>query len=967
MTTTKDQSVEKQAAESSGSKNKLLVAGILMLGLIMALVFFWWQRGAKQEFSYVHEKAAELNFDRDQIIKFVKEEVSPESYSGASRGALGTLWGNAGNQEDRARLLKALLEEAGLKCDLVGGKTGYGVRLLETRDVIGIDTKPSGDWSSVEDEQDFVIRFSGANAKKEFKGRVENFLREPLRVSANGNQARLVGRYGETLWQGSYDPAEGFSVHVTFLGETPARIWRELVPEGSDQNARSEHVIVLAPCEIDKATFEKQAELVSSEFSDTPGAVEAYQLALSHWFQSDKSLADLKEFYQADAWYTVPRVLVGSSYFTDDGTEPAVYALDLRKNDVHIDAADDVTLAFALTRSSIEADIEARVLSEATGRRGRSSIDVMLAQLGEWAPSSAKRISDYEKTLSGFVRDTHPGSVLTFSAGEDLEVYLTQLKREKAVTIRLSDALQTRLEEISELPWELMKSGKVTSGQFAAFSLELETLLGAASEMGFDYQPRVKLGHSPALVKSPHVRRFQHQYDTHKKESRVSFEQQITSVREDGSYSYEVIDYYDEIGKTWQNRPYSYDVPANTYFKGNGISQWHNSQTIEKGCNPFALGLKAYKELKEKGSTEMVAYLHDNKPTEPLRIYLTHEEEFPLTINQEKINVPALFLAGRPVSEDQDKPKWETVELMNDPATSSQDGFNRFIVLDDPEFPLIVRYTEFFQASFSGSVMAVGSDTPVEDALIKVTQAGVSARSWPTGDFVLPIIKKPFAEFTVTVSHPNFETWSETLDFRLLKTFTKLKDIRLTPRPIKNQFVWIEPESLEQGLAKVADKRMARFVRQSLTDNSNLQALVPLKNVAYGSGTDKAWLLVDRNSGHITTVSSDGLHGATDRLPGNATRGLQEGAVSAYSGYIASWYAYSGGKIDAITEAMRGGDFSDLGHEHAKAFALRFLMRMMEATDNVFAGQAGVNQSAYKAGFLKGLEFFDNNPAYRGE
>ncbi len=83
--------------------------------------------------------------------------------------------------------------------------------------------------------------------------------------------------------------------------------------------------------------------------------------------------------------------------------------------------------------------------------------------------------------------------------------------------------------------------------------------------------------------------------------------------------------------------------------------------------------------------------------------------------------------------------------------------------------------------------------------------------------------------------------------------------------------------------------------------------------------------------------------------------------MSAYSGYIASWYVYSGGKLDAMTEAMSGGDFSDLGHAHAMAFALRFLERMMAATDNVLAGQTGLNRDAYKAGFLKGLGFFESH------
>ncbi|MFK7910929.1 MAG: hypothetical protein AB8F34_10020 [Akkermansiaceae bacterium] len=937
--------------------------------MILTLGLIWWNWNSEERFSYFHEKAAELNFDRDQIIDFVRKDVAQESYAGSPRGALGALWGKAGNQQDRARLLKALLAETGLESKVIGDSSGCGVKLLENGEVIGVDKKPSNTWVPLEDKPDFTIRFSGANADTEFKGRVADFLRTPLRVSTGRTEARLLGEFGEVLWQGEFDPQVGFSMHLTFaLGEKSSHaIWREFIPQGSDGSSRSEHVIVLAPCEIDQATYKKQAELVASDFLDTPGAVKAYELALSHWFQSDESLVDLKSFYKVDAWYKTPRVLIGSVYYAKDKTEPQGYAIDLRQNDIHIEADDKVKLPFALTRSSIEADLEARVIMEATGRRGRSSIDVMLTQLGEWAPSSTKRISDYQKTLAGFTRDTHPGSVLNLSAGEGLDISLTRLDGENAVSIKLSEALEARREEIPELPWTVIKSGKATTRQFAEFAEEIETLLGSASAVGFDYQPGVKLGHSPALVKSPHVRSFQYRYDKETKKSRVSFERQITQIRKDGSYSYEVKDYWDEMNSKWQRTGGRYNVPIETYQNGNGVSNRHVQRTISKGCNPFALGLKAYRELKNQGFTDVIAYLRDGSTTEPIRLYLIEEYNWRTTINQKPIILPSLRIGGRPVSENKGKQKWYDIELMDDPKTPYLDAFNRFYIFDDPQLPLVLGYGQSFQASVSGKVFAKGSNKPLGDAVIKVEQARISAKSWPTGDFVLPIIKIPFAEFKVTVSHPDYEPWSETLDFRVLENLQKLNKIQLTPRPLKNQFAWIEPESLDSGLAKIDNKRMARFVRQSLTDNPNLQALVPLKDVAFGAGSDRAWLLFNRSSGHITTVSSNGLHGADIGLPGDAARELQSGAVSAYSGYIASWYAYAGGKLNALTEAMGGGDFSDLGHAHAKAFALRFLERMMASTDNIFADQAGVNSDAYKAGFLKGLEFFDKNPEYRGE
>ena len=235
---------------------------------------------------------------------------------------------------------------------------------------------------------------------------------------------------------------------------------------------------------------------------------------------------------------------------------------------------------------------------------------------------------------------------------------------------------------------------------------------------------------------------------------------------------------------------------------------------------------------------------------------------------------------------------------------------------------------------------------------------------------MLPMIEEPFGLFKVTVSHPDFETWSEELDFRERETFEQLREIRLTPRARADAFTWVEPETMEKGLSKIANAQTQRFIREAMEDNPSLQALVPLEGVAHEMGIENAWLLFDRETSHLTAVTSDGLHGAvgmvTDKIT-EAGQGAGQGAISAYAGFISSWYVYSAGKLDALNNSIDGGNFSDLGHRHAKAFAMNFLKKMLEGLDNYFAEQVGANSDAYKAGFLKGLAFFDAHPEYRGE
>lgn len=60
----------------------------------------------------VEQLAADLLYDVDAIFRFVRDEVQYDRYSGALRGARGTLWGLAGNSVDQTLLLAALLNEA---------------------------------------------------------------------------------------------------------------------------------------------------------------------------------------------------------------------------------------------------------------------------------------------------------------------------------------------------------------------------------------------------------------------------------------------------------------------------------------------------------------------------------------------------------------------------------------------------------------------------------------------------------------------------------------------------------------------------------------------------------------------------------------------------------------------------------------------------------------------------------------
>lgn len=87
--------------------------------------------------SSVADKAAALDYDIGKILRFVADEIHYEPYSGALRGATGTLWARAGNSIDKTMLLAALLDAALVDYRYVSGPLDESAaRTLQSRVVL---------------------------------------------------------------------------------------------------------------------------------------------------------------------------------------------------------------------------------------------------------------------------------------------------------------------------------------------------------------------------------------------------------------------------------------------------------------------------------------------------------------------------------------------------------------------------------------------------------------------------------------------------------------------------------------------------------------------------------------------------------------------------------------------------------------------------------------------------------------
>lgn len=153
----------------------------------------------------------------------------------------------------------------------------------------------------------------------------------------------------------------------------------------------------------------------------------------------------------------------------------------------------------------------------------------------------------------------------------------------------------------------------------------------------------------------------------------------------------------------------------------------------------------------------------------------------------------------------------------------------------------------------------------------------------------------------------------------------------------------------------------------------------------YGGSDTHAWILFDPDHFQFVGVTEDGLHGssvaggmvkdwAKNAVKAGFGKGspyeMQTGAINAFAGYIASWYAYSAGKLDVLSQMMDGKEFDDVGHASAMKFALDFL-KGMQALNKGLGGfaakKAGYRNEQFEAGFMEGLKFFESNPVFRGQ
>ncbi|NIA20560.1 MAG: hypothetical protein GWP05_01025, partial [Anaerolineaceae bacterium] len=958
--------------ENRKQRNALLV--LLMIVLLVALIAaFLWSVTGGEPYDYVAAKAEALGNDPGRIIAFVQDKVAGQDYEGCLRGPVGTLFSGAGNDVDRSALLVALLRKAGAEARFAWADTTWvqiaeGDKwkdLLTSGPAAATVTVRTGDDLPAEVFHTLTVtlRLTGQGLSDEASLvlRTAELATHPLLLGFSGGEAVLSVAGSDSVLRLPVNRAKDETLALVFTHQEPGKakpavftreIYTRKYPDyPAADDPRNRYVITVAPWSLSRWAYEKERELTQAELKAFPDehTRRGYLLVLAYMVESDEALAAMAKHFKAAAYFTRPRVIITSANFIKGSDLPASCAIDLRQNAVHVAGDETARAAIGVTRSAYEGSLEADILSRATGRPAISAFGALQQLFDRARPSTPQRLRFYASSLERLAKETTQGATLTFTAGQGRQVVFERGQGDELILKSISEVLTSAMEK-AKVEWGVLKSKKLTAKDFGRAALELETLFGPVAGGSTDYRPTIDLEESTRELLVTDSRIFVMRKAWPDKPKIVTLEYQFLSV--DGDIRYESIDYWDEPNK----RPIDYSttlrIPAKSVESSHVLSRYYSQGLYDKGNMFLMASREVHRELKEKGETTIRFMNWDGTLTDPIKLYLTDRKEATIYVNSRKRTIGVLYAAGGYVKDNPQKKPYEEVKPI---LVKDRWETNRWQILDNDLYPLIGIPGSRFQTALPGRVVSAATGLGIPDAKVVVEGTNAAGTTWGDGRFLLPVIRKRFGEFTVSASREGYAPRKVKINFTEPDAFPII--LKLVPRPRPEDFVWVTAGEAEAELKKTeATDRVGDLVRAALSENPELAALVPKRRIALGGSFTQAWLLFDSANFQITGVTEDGLYGSSfgggmvrDWASNGARAGLgmggspyetQTGVINYYSGFISSWYAYSAGKLDAISQMMDGKEFTDIGHAHAMKFAMDFLNGMSGLTEGV-GGMAG--------------------------
>lgn len=353
---------------------------ITAVGIILLIAFVWLLlKGCGQEkeispsFSYIKEKAKELDFDVDKIVAFIEQDVRTESYEGYLRGPVGTLWSRGGSDIDQCSLLSALLEYTSSKTKLMRDSAGYFLQY-----------KRQGEWSSfypisgismnkelkdelvdsipdsIRHKLGIIIRAYSSNKVTDdiiFKSDTASFINSRnilmFEKSASGKIFPILV-CGNRKIRGKNDIKNLKRLDLIFeeypAGSKDKKIYSRTIFDNKRQvghlkgDLRDTYVFIISPNFVGIDVFKKETELFDKAKKDMSTKEYSigrnYLLGISFITLSDINTKELLKKINAEATFRSPRIIIASKEYEKwKGIDIPNQTLDLLKNDISIDSS----------------------------------------------------------------------------------------------------------------------------------------------------------------------------------------------------------------------------------------------------------------------------------------------------------------------------------------------------------------------------------------------------------------------------------------------------------------------------------------------------------------------------------------------------------------------------------------------------------------------------------------------------
>lgn len=916
--------------------------------------------GKAVPYDYIGAEAIALRMDPAAMVSFVRDQIGTDAYPGVLRGPVATLWGLSGSDLDRSLLLQALLARAHRRSILVHGSSwgvevddGHG-SLTYVGPTLAADPTAVASTPSAAEFQTVRIGAhtvdSDGNAVDEPVGTFRtadlaaNDIHIFYRVKGKSAHLAVEGPHSSITVSADAATAKSQSLIVTLASPGVASILleRELFTTAYDGyvsffDPSNRYSITVSTGWLTDNVAMREGDSLKAPLSNGtgPSGWDAINHMVAYRFlaQSDDSIRSFAKQQSIAAHLTSPRVTIVANE-RDPESKGRSLSIDLLKDDLAVDASVSNRLMINTTHSLYDASLEAEVLQSVTGQQTQSAADSLATAVSSQPSTLGQRLLIVAYSLNQLLGDdVVDGTAVVVSPKVRPDLSVSFTRSGDSVQAQASPALVIALAGSHDgaIRWLLSSPPIKSDVEQARAASAAEIALANAAHLPIDYQTEYRT--IPTTRFYWHVTQFV---------PGNPVQQLRVAVRPGLTIS--ALPYYAGNNAPPNPGPLSNDLSTanisdDDLQNATVIQDFFPKDDATHGYTFQVVSRKVYAELKSKGSALVRFNFLDGTVSDVVRLYVVGHRNPTITVNGRDMQVNVLDLNGDYEKNHRSRPKdLADGPKLIDPSNTVDGAFNKFVILDDPEYPLYVGLFQGGdnQSALPGTVVDAATGRPVPGATVKLVEPDVSGTSWPDGTFSIPAFDQPLGTFTVHVEAAGYKTLDRQIDI----SNPAALPLKLALQPVKPvQATWITQANVDTVFSSLTlSRRSQDLITAAVTSDPLVSVLVPGETANTQFGPIDAWLEINAATGEMFPLLPDGLHGASTvrdltgiaagsaagcvelcngmlSWPGNQAeewirqnaanpfepdRAIREAPIAWFAGHVAGWYYFAAGALNGV-------------------------------------------------------------------